>query len=138
MAAPLAAQGAVLSPLVAGREILVTAAGNSAYGSLELHVDGGKGARALLLCNIIGIFCHQCAVFETIHVGWFLILEGRQRRNMAMKVVQGMESVGSRAFICHIRLGGFMSPSSGYFNNSNALVQGALVYPVTSRAFSCS
>jgi hypothetical protein len=44
VAALLAAQGAVLSLLVAGREILVTPARNFAYGSIILHVDGGDGA----------------------------------------------------------------------------------------------
>jgi hypothetical protein len=52
--------------------------------------------------------------------------------------VQGLESVGSRVFICRIRSAGFMSPISGNFNNLNALVQRAFVYLDTSRAFSCS
>ncbi len=59
--------------------------------------------------------------------------EGKRRRNMAMKVVPGLLSVGNRAFICHISSVGFMSPISGYFNNSKALAQRTLVYLDTSK-----
>jgi len=64
-----------------------------------------------------------------------LMSEGKRRRNMAMKVVPGLSSVGNRAFICCISSVGFMSPISGYFNNSKALVQRALVHLDTSKAF---
>ncbi len=58
--------------------------------------------------------------------------------NEAMKYVQGMESVGSCAFICRIISEGFMSPISGNFSNSKALAQWSLVYLATGKAFSCS
>ncbi len=57
---------------------------------------------------------------------------------MAVKVVQGLESVGNRAFICCIGSVGFMSPYSGYCNSSKALVQQAFVYLDINRVFSCS
>jgi hypothetical protein len=50
-----------------------------------------------------------------------------------MKYVPGVESGGSKAFICRIISVGFMSPISG-----NALAQQAMVYRDISSAFSCS
>ncbi len=52
--------------------------------------------------------------------------------------MQGLESIGNRAFICRIISEGFMSPISGNFSSSKALAQRSLVYLDTSKAFSCS
>jgi hypothetical protein len=75
---------------------------------------------------------------KSLEIMWSIMLEGRRRRNEAMKYMPGLESVGSRALICRIISKGFMSPISGNFSSSNALAQRSLVYLDTSRAFSCS
>ncbi len=54
-----------------------------------------------------------------------------------MKYVQGLSSVGNRAFTCRIISVGFMSPISGNCSNSKALAQRSLVSLDTSKAFSC-
>jgi len=93
---------------------------------------------ALLIYNRLAYSAISVHSLKYLAIRWSLISEGRWRRNMAKKTVQGLESVGSRVIICHIRSAGFMSPISGNFNNLNALVQRAFVYLDTSRAFSCS
>jgi hypothetical protein len=137
VAVPLVAWVTAFSPLVMGR-LPATADGYGAVGSLVLRVDGSDGTAGSAAVQQVGIFRHHRAVLEIFGDQWSLISEGRRRRNMAMKTVQGLESVGSRAFICRIRSVDFMCPISGNFNNSNALVQWALVYLDTSRALSCS
>jgi hypothetical protein len=66
---------------------------------------------ALLLCRRSAYSAMTMSVQSlkslVIKGTWSLISNDRWRRNMTMKVVQGLECVGHRAFICHIR-----SPSS--------------------------
>ncbi len=50
---------------------------------------------------------------KSLEIMWSIMSEGRRRRNEAMKYVPGLESVGSRAFICCIISVGFMSPITG-------------------------
>jgi hypothetical protein len=55
-----------------------------------------------------------------------------------MKYVPGVESVGSKAFICRIISDGFMLPISGNLCSLNVLAQRSLVHLDISRPFSCS
>jgi hypothetical protein len=107
---------------------------DGAYSGLVISVDGGDCAASSAAVQQIGIFRHQGAVFEILGDQVVPHLGGQAE---AMKVMQGLESLGSKAFIFRIGSVGITSPSSGYFNNLNAVVQRALVYLDTSTAFSC-
>jgi hypothetical protein len=79
----------------------------------------------------VSVFRHERTVFEILS-DQMVPYPPMARRNMAMKVVQGLESVGNRAFICRIRLLGFI------FNCSKALVvQRAFEYLDINWVFNC-
>ncbi len=102
--------------------------------TVVLCVDGGDGAAGSAAVQ----FHHQRAVFAIFsnQAVSHLVRQAEEEHGHEDGAGPGVRC--SRVFICRIRSVGFMSPISETFNNSNALVQRALVYLDTSRAVSCS
>ncbi len=99
-AALLQAQGSSALVLVLRRKILAVTAGQGVDGHLIFPVDGGDGAAGPAVVYQVCIFSHECKVFEICFaIRWSLISDDRGRRNMAMKVVPGLSSGGSRPII---------------------------------------
>ncbi len=100
---PLAAWGA--AALVVGRDLLAgMIAGDGAYSGFVISVDGGNCAASSADLKQIGVFRHQCAVFELLGNQVVSHLGGHAETT---KMVQGLESLVSKAFIFRIRLVGF-------------------------------
>ncbi len=82
-AAPLVAWRATPSLLVLGQEMPAAAAGNGAYGSLILQVDGAMVQLALLQCNRLAYSAISLQSLKSLAIRWSRISESRRRTGLS-------------------------------------------------------
>ncbi len=122
-AAPRAGWRAAFLPLVVRRGLPTAAAGEGVDGHLIVCVDGSNCVAPPPAIQHVCVLRHLGAIHEVFRNNVYYHFGGEAEEKSAMKYVPGLESVGSRAFICRIISDGFISPISGNLSSSNTLAQ---------------